>query len=83
MNPKELENQLHSEGFRHAFVWQDGPSAFYPDHTHPVETAHIILDGEMTLTVNGKRQPSAPASAATFLQPPCTPRAWARSAAAT
>jgi mannose-6-phosphate isomerase-like protein (cupin superfamily) len=56
MDLKELENQLHSEGFTHTFVWQDGPSAFYPDHTHPVETAHVILDGEMTLTVNGKTQ---------------------------
>jgi mannose-6-phosphate isomerase-like protein (cupin superfamily) len=47
---KSLERQLHSEGFRHTYVWQDGPSAHYPDHTHAAETAHIILDGEMTLT---------------------------------
>ena len=53
---EDLEKQLRSEGFTHTFVWQDGPSAFYPDHTHPVETAHVILDGEMTLTVNGKTQ---------------------------
>ena len=45
-----LERQLHSEGFLHTYVWQDGPNAFYPDHTHATETAHIILDGEMTLT---------------------------------
>ena len=47
---KSLERQLHGEGFLHTYVWQDGPHAFYSDHTHPVETAHIILDGEMTLT---------------------------------
>lgn len=29
---------------------------FMTDHTHPTETAHIILDGEMTLTSQGKRQ---------------------------
>ena len=47
---KPLEQQLHREGFSRTYVWQDGPDAFYPDHTHSQETAHIILDGEMTLT---------------------------------
>jgi mannose-6-phosphate isomerase-like protein (cupin superfamily) len=51
---KSLERQLHQEGFFHTYVWQDGPNASYPDHTHAVETAHIILDGEMTLTQSGK-----------------------------
>jgi mannose-6-phosphate isomerase-like protein (cupin superfamily) len=51
---KSLERQMHQEGFLHTYVWQDGPNAFYPDHTHAVETAHIILDGEMTLTQGGK-----------------------------
>jgi mannose-6-phosphate isomerase-like protein (cupin superfamily) len=51
---KSLERQLHGEGFLHTYVWQDGPNAFYPDHTHAVETAHIILDGEMTLTQAGE-----------------------------
>jgi mannose-6-phosphate isomerase-like protein (cupin superfamily) len=46
---KSLERQLHSEGFLHTYVWQDGPNAHYPDHTHASETAHIILEGEMTL----------------------------------
>ena len=50
---KSLERQLQSEGFLHTYVWQDGPHAFYPDHTHAAETAHIILDGEMTLTHDG------------------------------
>lgn len=49
-----LERQLHREGFPHTYVWQDAPNAFYPDHTHAVETAHIILDGEMTLAQGGE-----------------------------
>jgi mannose-6-phosphate isomerase-like protein (cupin superfamily) len=53
LDRKSLERQLHSEGFLHTYVWQDGPNAFYPDHTHAIETAHIILDGEMTLTQGG------------------------------
>jgi mannose-6-phosphate isomerase-like protein (cupin superfamily) len=51
---KSLENQLRREGFLHTYVWQDGPNAFYADHTHAAETAHIILDGEMTLTQGGE-----------------------------
>jgi uncharacterized cupin superfamily protein len=51
---KSLERQLRNEGFLHTYVWQDGPNAFYEDHTHATETAHIILDGEMTLTQGGE-----------------------------
>jgi mannose-6-phosphate isomerase-like protein (cupin superfamily) len=50
----QLEKQLHSEGFRHTYVWEDGPNRSYGDHAHPVETAHIILEGEMTLTMKGR-----------------------------
>jgi len=50
MNDKALAEQLHREGFRHTYVWEDGPGAHYPNHAHPEETAHIILSGEMTLT---------------------------------
>ncbi len=54
MNLRDLEKQLHAEGFRHTYVWQDGPDAFYAEHTHASETAHIILEGEMTLTMDGQ-----------------------------
>ena len=54
MNVKQLEAQLQEEGFRRTFVWQDGPHAEYPDHKHAGETAHFILDGELTLTSEGK-----------------------------
>ena len=56
LNESALRKQLASEGFSHTFVWQDGPNAYYPDHTHGGLTAHIILDGEMTLTCGGKSQ---------------------------
>lgn len=54
MDAREFEEQLHAEGFHYTHVWQDGPHAFYPDHTHEAETAHIILEGEMTLTMDGQ-----------------------------
>jgi len=56
MDERMLEQQLRDEGFSHTYVWQDGPNAHYSDHTHPTETAHIILAGEMTLTSGGKTQ---------------------------
>ena len=54
MDLAQLEKQLHSEGFRRTYVWEDAPNRSYGDHTHPVETAHIILEGEMTLTMDGR-----------------------------
>jgi quercetin dioxygenase-like cupin family protein len=54
LSERELQKQLRSEGFGRTFVWQDGPGANYPNHTHPSLTTHIILDGEMTLTMGGK-----------------------------
>jgi len=53
MNEKALADSLREEGFRRTFVWQDGPHAFYPDHQHAEETAHVILSGEMTLVLSG------------------------------
>ena len=54
MNQKFYENQLRKEGFKTIYVWQDGPNAYYPDHTHAEITAHIILEGEMEVTMKGK-----------------------------
>lgn len=57
---KSLERQLHGEGFLRTYVWQDGSNMFYADHAHASETAHIILDGEMTLTQGGLTQTFGP-----------------------
>ena len=53
MDVKALERNLRDEGFSRTYIWQDGSYANYTDHAHPVETAHIILEGEMTLTASG------------------------------
>lgn len=52
MDEKELAKQLEREGFGHTYVWQDGPDAFYPEHPHETETAHVILSGELTMTMD-------------------------------
>jgi mannose-6-phosphate isomerase-like protein (cupin superfamily) len=54
MDERKLAEQLRTEGFGHTYVWQDGPNAHYPDHAHTAETAHIVLSGEMTLTMGGE-----------------------------
>jgi mannose-6-phosphate isomerase-like protein (cupin superfamily) len=54
MTESELTAQLKREGFSHTYVWEDGSHTVYPGHTHPSETAHIILRGEITVTVDGK-----------------------------
>jgi mannose-6-phosphate isomerase-like protein (cupin superfamily) len=53
MDLEAIEEQLRAEGFVHTYIWQDGPHAHYSDHTHSTETAHVILDGEMTLIMDG------------------------------
>lgn len=52
----EFERWLHSQGFARTYVWQDGPKAIYHDHSHASDTAHVILEGEMTLTMYGHRR---------------------------
>jgi mannose-6-phosphate isomerase-like protein (cupin superfamily) len=54
MDEVKLAQSLKQEGFCDTYVWQDAPNASYPAHTHVRETAHIILSGEMTLTMGGK-----------------------------
>jgi len=54
MNVKDWEKKLREEGFGRTCVWQDGPGAFYPDHTHSMTTAHVVLEGEMTLASEGE-----------------------------
>lgn len=53
MRESELIAQLQREGFAHTYVWEDTANARYPNHTHGTETAHIILTGEVIVTMNG------------------------------
>lgn len=54
MTEKEFEAELRREGFSGIFVHRDSPNAFYPDHTHSGITAHIVLEGEITVTSQGQ-----------------------------
>jgi cupin superfamily acireductone dioxygenase involved in methionine salvage len=54
LNEEEFEKLLKRQGFSRVYVWQDAACAFYPEHTHEALTAHIILDGDMTLSMRGR-----------------------------
>jgi quercetin dioxygenase-like cupin family protein len=54
MEEKDLAEQLIREGYAHLYVWEDGPGVDYPEHQHRAESAHIILHGEMTMTMDGE-----------------------------
>jgi quercetin dioxygenase-like cupin family protein len=53
LDEEKFKEELRRQGFSRVYVWQDGASTFYPEHTHEGLTAHIILDGEMTLSMRG------------------------------
>lgn len=50
MNEEEVKAKLTEEGFTDVYVWEDKANAKYPEHTHEKLTAHIVLQGEITLT---------------------------------
>jgi len=54
MEVKDLAEQLLYEGYVHLYVQDDGPNIDYPEHQHRAESAHIILCGEMSMTMNGE-----------------------------
>ncbi|MBZ5564539.1 MAG: cupin domain-containing protein [Acidobacteriia bacterium] len=60
VNEKDCTKKLHAEGFRYVYIWQDAPNASYPDHTHPETTAHVVLEGEMTVTYAGQTRTYKP-----------------------
>jgi quercetin dioxygenase-like cupin family protein len=56
MDEREWSQKLREEGFSRTYKWEDAPGAFYPEHSHPTATVHVILSGEMTLTIEGNAQ---------------------------
>ena len=54
MSVDAFEQQLRRDGFVRTYVWEDGPDAYYSEHQHGCETAHIILEGQMTLGYGGE-----------------------------
>jgi hypothetical protein len=51
---KSFPKNCTEKGFCKPMCGKMPPGTLYPEHTHTQETAHIILSGEMTLTMNGR-----------------------------
>lgn len=56
MAPEQWEQQLINDGYGQVCVHEDHANFEYPDHDHPVDTAYIVLKGQMVVRVNGKEQ---------------------------
>ena len=49
---KRLIRQLREEGLD-VTEWSDEPDASYPEHAHAAREVRVVLQGTMTLVVNG------------------------------
>ena len=49
MNEKDWISKLKLEGFGDIFIWKDNPGEYYSPHKHDCLSAHIILEGDMTI----------------------------------
>lgn len=56
MTEVEGRKLLELDGFSQIYIHKDGPNFEYPEHEHPVYTAHIILEGSMAIWQQGKEQ---------------------------
>ena len=65
ISKEEWEKKLSEEGFKEIYEWKDVPNATYPPHVHETDVAHIIIDGSMTLAIEGKTQVLRPGDRAT------------------
>lgn len=55
MPPEKFwREKLAQEGFTNLEVAKDPAGLEYPPHTHDTYVEHVILEGEMTLTISGE-----------------------------
>lgn len=53
MNPNEKVELLKTQGYEPVYVWDATPGEEDPEHSHEFDTHLVILDGELTLTIDG------------------------------
>ena len=54
MNEKEWIKKLKEEGFNNLFIWTDKPHEYYMPHKHNQLSAHVIIEGGMTVKTKRK-----------------------------
>ena len=54
MNATQFEAQLKTEGYPEIRTNAYAPNCHNAEHTHPFDVHALILEGEITLTIDGK-----------------------------
>ena len=50
----EMKKELVKQGYSEIYEWTDNPNYEYPSHKHDTDTTLIVLEGEITVTIEGK-----------------------------
>lgn len=53
MTREEWEIQLKRDNFGELWIHEDPPEQSYPEHSHPVDSTHVVLRGSMVVTFEG------------------------------
>ncbi len=56
MTEAEARSTLEREGYKKIYSWFDSPDTEYVAHAHPNETSHIVIQGQMTIGIQGRDQ---------------------------
>lgn len=54
MDRAAFESELRRDGYDEILLREWEPSKQVPEHTHPFDTRAVVLEGEFTLTCEGK-----------------------------
>jgi mannose-6-phosphate isomerase-like protein (cupin superfamily) len=54
MDEEEIRDKLQDEGFDAVYSVEEEPEKEYGEHAHDTKTAHWVVNGHMTLIVDGK-----------------------------
>lgn len=56
MTQEQWEQQLKSDGYSQVAQHKDPPNFEYPEHSHPVDTSYVVLQGNMVVQMEGQEQ---------------------------
>ncbi len=48
----QAKSILEKEGYS-VYTWSDSPGTYYPSHTHPDKEVRWVIEGEVTIGVDG------------------------------
>lgn len=54
MTPEEHIELLKVQGFTNVYIWDATPGEEDGEHSHECDTKLVILDGDITITLNGE-----------------------------